>query len=474
MTRLSEHSWRPGEGDYSRPVLMAALVVGLVIRLAILWQTPGLGTEIIDEQQYSQIARSIVAGHGFAWGEGRPTSIRPPLYPAMLAGIWSVAGSENLQAVRVIQILLRAGDHRAGLRARARASMARGSAVWAAAVCWLYPVVHLLQFPDSHRNALHVAARRLRAGHRPACTDAARLARRRVRYLAGTGRAHAQHPVAAAARAVPAAGDADPRAAGAAPRAALPGRVGYALVVAPWAVRNTRLQGVRDHRRYDGRHESANGQLRVHAGRPHVGRGGAHGREELGVRHRHGSPRARPSPKGARRSGRSARRSNSCGRIPASPCGARSSSSPTSGAWSASSWPAFRTACMRRPRGSRCWARRPSCWRYVAVVMAGAAGIWLAAPDDRRMQILLLLPVLLIMGGHTIVFGHSRYHLPLIPIFGLYAAALWAKAPAFRLVAPLRAGRCARQRQRAAGGLDPAGGRGRSRAESASLFNHVG
>jgi hypothetical protein len=70
---------------------------------------------------------------------------------------------------------------------------------------------------------------------------------------------------------------------------------------------------------------------------------------------------------------------------------------------------------------------------YALVVMAGAAGIWMAAPDDRRMQILLLLPILVIMGGHTIVFGHSRYHLPLIPIFGLYAAALWSAAPAFAL-----------------------------------------
>ena len=70
------------------------------------------------------------------------------------------------------------------------------------------------------------------------------------------------------------------------------------------------------------------------------------------------------------------------------------------------------------PSGFRCWARSPSCSATSLVVMAGAAGIWLAAPDDRRMQILLLLPVLVIVGGHTIVFGHSRYHLPLIPIFG--------------------------------------------------------
>ena len=59
-----------------------------------------------------------------------------------------------------------------------------------------------------------------------------------------------------------------------------------------------------------------------------------------------------------------------------------------------------------------------------ALVMAvGGAGLWLAAPD-RRAHALLLLPVVLIAGVHTIVFGHSRYHVPLVPILVMYAAAL--------------------------------------------------
>ena len=60
---------------------------------------------------------------------------------------------------------------------------------------------------------------------------------------------------------------------------------------------------------------------------------------------------------------------------------------------------------------------------YVVVMLAGTAGMWLCAPD-RRIHALLLLPVLVIMGIHTVVFGHSRYHVPLMPIFGLYAAAM--------------------------------------------------
>jgi 4-amino-4-deoxy-L-arabinose transferase-like glycosyltransferase len=71
---------------------------------------------------------------------------------------------------------------------------------------------------------------------------------------------------------------------------------------------------------------------------------------------------------------------------------------------------------------------------YIAIVVAGAAGMWVSAPNDQRLQVLLLLPVAVIVGGHAVVFAHSRYHLPLMPIFGLYAAALAVNwAPSFRL-----------------------------------------
>jgi 4-amino-4-deoxy-L-arabinose transferase-like glycosyltransferase len=85
--------------------LAIVFVAGLVVRLAILADTGGLATQIMDEQQYSQIAQSLVAGDGFAWGPGRPTSIRPPLYPALLASVWAVS-PHNLQAVRSLQILM--------------------------------------------------------------------------------------------------------------------------------------------------------------------------------------------------------------------------------------------------------------------------------------------------------------------------------------------------------------------------------
>lgn len=61
---------------------------------------------------------------------------------------------------------------------------------------------------------------------------------------------------------------------------------------------------------------------------------------------------------------------------------------------------------------------------YVVVALDGAAGLWLTVPSDRRLHFILLFPVVLITAAHTIVFGHSRYHLPSMPILGIYAAAL--------------------------------------------------
>ena len=70
---------------------------------------------------------------------------------------------------------------------------------------------------------------------------------------------------------------------------------------------------------------------------------------------------------------------------------------------------------------------------YAFVVTIGAAGVWLTRPSDWRLHGVLLFPVLLTVAAHTLVFGHSRYHLPLIPILGLYAAHLLVVQQPLRL-----------------------------------------
>lgn len=58
-----------------------------------------------------------------------------------------------------------------------------------------------------------------------------------------------------------------------------------------------------------------------------------------------------------------------------------------------------------------------------AVAIAAAAGICLA-PADWRAHTILVLPPLGILAGQALAFGHPRYHLPLMLIFDIDAAAL--------------------------------------------------
>ena len=86
--------------------LVFLLFLGLVVRLVFLHQTSEMGLEITDEEHYHQLGSSILSGWGLAWGPGEPTSIRPPLYPAFLALVWALVGTESLVAVRGVQIVL--------------------------------------------------------------------------------------------------------------------------------------------------------------------------------------------------------------------------------------------------------------------------------------------------------------------------------------------------------------------------------
>jgi hypothetical protein len=60
---------------------------------------------------------------------------------------------------------------------------------------------------------------------------------------------------------------------------------------------------------------------------------------------------------------------------------------------------------------------------YVALMLLASLGVFLARPADRSAHLFFLLLVAFIAGLHTITFGHSRYHLPFVPLLLLYAAA---------------------------------------------------
>jgi len=421
MTRISSHFPR---------ALAIAFVIGLAIRVAILANTGSLTTKIVDEQQYSQIARSIVAGHGFAWGPGQPTSIRPPLYPALLAVVWGIS-PDNLQAVRALQILI--GLATAGLVYILGSRLYGPTAgTWAASACWLYPSFIFFNFlilTETLFTFLLVAflllaillVQRPGAAVAVACGLTLGLAALTRSILWPVPLILC--PLLAIVIRAPLSR-----------RLVLPALVlaGYAFVVAPWAIRNTRLQGVvtivdtmggmnlrmgnyeytPDDRMWDA--VSLGGEKSwVHGlTSDPPGQAVTEGQKEKWAQ-RKAIEYMRANP------GITLRRAV---------------------IKFADFWGLEREFMAGVQNGFYA----PPAWfqvigslaivlGYVVIVIAGAVGIWLAAPDDWRLHIVLLLPIVVTMGAHTIVFGHSRYHLPLIPILAVYAAALVAaRAPAYR------------------------------------------
>ena len=82
------------------------MAAGAVLRLVILVGTADLQLHIVDEQHYAALAGNLTHSGVFALTPGQPTSMRPPLYPAFIAGLWRLTGQESLQLVRAAQIAL--------------------------------------------------------------------------------------------------------------------------------------------------------------------------------------------------------------------------------------------------------------------------------------------------------------------------------------------------------------------------------
>jgi 4-amino-4-deoxy-L-arabinose transferase-like glycosyltransferase len=114
------------------------LLAGLVVRLGLwLWFAP-LPPQIADEQDYTRLAVNLLEHGEFAFSPGSPTSLRPPLYAVFVAGVYAVAGIDNYQAVRLVQALLSLVNvwlvYRLG-----REAFSHRVGLWAAGLCAFYP-----------------------------------------------------------------------------------------------------------------------------------------------------------------------------------------------------------------------------------------------------------------------------------------------------------------------------------------------
>jgi hypothetical protein len=58
---------------------------------------------------------------------------------------------------------------------------------------------------------------------------------------------------------------------------------------------------------------------------------------------------------------------------------------------------------------------------YAIAMFLAVFGFLLRPLGDRRLHWFFLFVVLFVCGVHVVVFGHSRYHLPLVPLVLLYA-----------------------------------------------------
>jgi 4-amino-4-deoxy-L-arabinose transferase-like glycosyltransferase len=413
----------------SRLVLAAALAIGLLVRLFVFWHTPALGAEIEDEKHYVQLAGNIVAGNGFAWGPGQPTSIRPPLYPGLVAAIFAVAGPGSLQAVRLVQIALALATV-ALICALGRRAFTPAAGHYAAAIFFLYPSfvffnftiltetlftfllvafvllsVMLIQVPRVSIALLCGLTLGLAALTRSVlwplplifCPLVAVLLRGPLRL-----------------------------------RVALPAAVlaGYALVIAPWAVRNTKLQGVVTI-------VDTMGGLNLRMGNyEYTPDDRMWDAVSIQGEHSWSYPMAQEFPGQYLTEGRKEKwaQKKAIEYMRAHPR--------TTLRRSLIKFADFWGLEREYAAGVQLGMYAPPRWigagislliviAYLAVMISGAAGLWLAAPEI-RVHVLLLLPVVVITGVHTLVFGHSRYHLPLIPLIALYAAS-WLTTDRARL-----------------------------------------
>lgn len=89
----------------NRIIFSVLIILALLIRIGMLFYTQNNILYYPDENEYVSYAQNIAEGKGFTFN-GSPTSLRPPLYPFFLAGLRLLAGSELILAARIIQTLL--------------------------------------------------------------------------------------------------------------------------------------------------------------------------------------------------------------------------------------------------------------------------------------------------------------------------------------------------------------------------------
>ena len=418
----SQQWWRRTPSN-SMLWLYGVLLTGLAVRVLIWLQTGSTPLHIVDENHYARLAQNLLAGNGFAIGPGQPTSMRPPLYPSLIASIWWLVGSESLQAVRLFQIVLSLVNVVLIYSLGRMAFSGRAGLLAAALFCFYPSYVGFASLLYSEVVFLFLISL-------AALTYLLMIRKVSVLFAMLTG---VILGAAALTRSV-----AWPFLLVLMPvlffsiRVGIPRRLmfvfvvflGFALVVGPWSYRNTKLQGT------FALVDTMGGFNLMMGNYEHTPRNRAWDavalRGELSWAHRlrQTEPDVRSWTDGqkeqwAREQAKEFMLANPGLTIERFLIKF------------ANFWGMERTIIAGWQRGYYI----PPMWLvvlgtvaivfgYVAVVTLGAAGLFLSRPVDLNFERFAFVFAMVTCGLHSLVFGHPRYHLPLIPFLALYSAAL--------------------------------------------------
>lgn len=415
--------------------LIAIIVVGAALRFALVAWFHGRPLEVYDERDYERLATSLVETGRFAAESGTLISLRPPLYPGIMAAVYHVAGVGNHTALRVVQVLLSLATVLLVYQI-VRDLYDERTALWAAGIASIYPsLVAATCFLLTETLFAFWLALFARCVQRfltmPSLTKAlsggavlalAALTRSIVWLfppflflflLATTRNVSILRRVGLAAASV----------------------VAFSIVLAPWAVRNSRLHetfvavdvmGGRNFMMGNYEHTplyrawdaiSITGEKSWHhvlaAETPHYS-GLTQGQiDKLALRRGLEFVAAHPG-------------------LTVQRCVIKFFNF----------WQLEREVVAGASRGY--WGVSSQAvtlllagvifTSYAVVLLSGILGLLLIPASDPKFSWFVLLLVAFICGVHTAVFGHSRYHLPLIPLIGIYSAAtmanfrsIWAK-----------------------------------------------
>lgn len=127
------------------------LVLALAARLAYACGTGKLQAPMrLDEPEYTNLAKSLLAGRGYALERG-PTAFRPPVFPLFIASVFAVGGPHAAN-VRLVQLIISAGTCVLIYYLARACRLAPPAPMFAAAICVVHPlhwILALMLFPET-------------------------------------------------------------------------------------------------------------------------------------------------------------------------------------------------------------------------------------------------------------------------------------------------------------------------------------